>query len=121
MTRETLGEGLKAGRPEGLFSQVPSAQCLVPFLTHRIPVDMTKSSTVRTASLKVFLLLHVRPINPVVFRGSLVPKGTCNTHLQGGFPLRCFQRLSLPHLATQRWTERSNWHTRGESLPILSY
>ena len=46
---------------------------------------------------------------------------TCNTHLPGGFPLRCFQRLSLPHLATQRWTERSSWHTRGESLPILSY
>src|SRR5690606_37413530 len=26
----------------------------------------------------------------------------CNPDLEGGFTLRCFQRLSLPHLATQR-------------------
>ena len=53
-------------------------------------------------------------VSPPINRG-------CNTHLQGGFPLRCFQRLSLPHLATQRWPERANWRTRGGSLPILSY
>ena len=46
---------------------------------------------------------------------------TWNVYLEVGFSLRCFQRLSLPHLATQLWTERSNWHTRGASFPILSY
>jgi len=66
------------------------------------------------------LRLHMRPINPVVYRGSLVTR-TCNTHLEVGFPLRCFQRLSLPYLATQLCTERCNWHTRGTSIPILSY
>jgi len=25
-----------------------------------------------------------------------------NTHLEVGFPLRCFQRLSTPYIATQR-------------------
>jgi hypothetical protein len=29
-------------------------------------------------------------------------KGDGMTHLEVGFPLRCFQRLSLPNLATQR-------------------
>ena len=81
---------------------------------------MIKPSTVSTAPLKTFLPLHARPINLVVFQGSHSTK-ECNTHLEGGFPLRCFQRLSLPHLATQRWNERSNWITRGGSLPILSY
>ena len=42
-------------------------------------------------------------------------------HLEGGFTLRCFQRLSLPHVATQHCTERHNWYTRGVSNPILSY
>ena len=31
-----------------------------------------QASTISTASLKTFLSLHVRPINPVVFRGSLI-------------------------------------------------
>ena len=33
-----------------------------------------QASTISTASLKAFLPLHVRPINPVVFRGSLIQK-----------------------------------------------
>jgi hypothetical protein len=28
---------------------------------------------------------------------------TTRTHLEGGFTLRCFQRLSLPNVATQLW------------------
>ena len=88
---------------------------------HRRGVDVIKPLTVSTAYLKAFRPLQLRPINPVVFRGSIVPEGTGIPDLEGGFPLRCFQRLSLPHLATQRWTERSNWHTRGESNQILSY
>ena len=40
---------------------------------------------------------------------------------KGGFPLRCIQRLSRPHLATQRCSWRNNWYTRGVSFPVLSY
>jgi hypothetical protein len=43
------------------------------------------------------------------------------TGFEGGFPLRCFQRLSLPYLATQRCHGRDNWYTRGTSTPVLSY
>ena len=43
------------------------------------------------------------------------------TYLQAGFPLRCFQRLSFPHIATRRCHWRDNRYTRGESTPVLSY
>ena len=42
-------------------------------------------------------------------------------HLQASFPLRCFQRLSLPHLATRQCHWRDNRYTRGASTPVLSY
>ncbi len=42
-------------------------------------------------------------------------------HLETGFPLRCFQRLSLPNVANQPCPWRNNWHTRGSSVPVLSY
>src|SRR5882757_9278498 len=43
------------------------------------------------------------------------------SHLEAGFPLRCFQRLSLPNVANQQCSWRNNWHTRGSSVPVLSY
>src|SRR5215468_3943577 len=43
------------------------------------------------------------------------------SHLGVGFPLRCFQRLSLPNLATRRCGWRNNRCTRGTSVPVLSY
>ena len=43
------------------------------------------------------------------------------TNLQASFPLRCFQRLSLPHIATRQCHWRDNRYTRGLSTPVLSY
>jgi hypothetical protein len=43
------------------------------------------------------------------------------TNLQASFPLRCFQRLSLPHIATRQCHWRDNRYTRGASTPVLSY
>ena len=43
------------------------------------------------------------------------------TNLQASFPLRCFQRLSLPHIATRQCDWRHNRYTRGASTPVLSY
>ena len=42
-------------------------------------------------------------------------------NLGEGFPLRCFQRLSLPNVATQRCPWRDSWFTRGSSTSVLSY
>ena len=43
------------------------------------------------------------------------------THLGASFVLRCFQHLSLPHLATQQCFWRNNWNTSGAFTPVLSY
>src|SRR3990172_9799544 len=43
------------------------------------------------------------------------------SHLEASFPLRCFQRLSLPHIATRQYDWRHNRYTRGASTPVLSY
>ena len=43
------------------------------------------------------------------------------SHLQARFPLRCFQRLSLPYLATRQCDWRHNRYTSGTSTPVLSY
>ena len=64
---------------------------------------------------------HVRPINPVVYGGPYPVKAGGSPHLEAGFPLRCFQRLSLPDIANQPCPWRDNWHTRGPSIPVLSY
>ena len=71
---------------------------------------------ISTGKLHALLRFHTRPINVVVFHGSQGTPG-----IEGGFPLRCFQRLSLPYLATQLCRWRDNWSTRGTSTPVLSY
>ena len=43
------------------------------------------------------------------------------SHLEGGFTLRCLQRLSRPGLATLPWPWRANRCTSGRSIPVLSY
>ena len=43
------------------------------------------------------------------------------TRLEVSFPLRCFQRLSCPYLATRPCHWRDNRCTRGMSIPVLSY
>jgi len=62
------------------------------------------------------LCLHDRPINVLVLN---VPRG--RFRLEEGFALICFQRLSVPDIATLRCHERDNRYTRGPSTPILSY
>ena len=63
---------------------------------------MNEPSTVSTAQLRTSQSLHLRPINLVVSQGSLA--NASKPDLEGGFPLRCFQRLSLPDVATLRCT-----------------
>ena len=47
------------------------------------------------------------------------PEG--RSRLEGGFPLRCFQRLSCPNVATRRCPWQDNRYTSGSSTPVLSY
>ena len=43
------------------------------------------------------------------------------SYLEGGFTLRCLQRLSRPDLATRLCHWYDNRCTRGQSIPVLSY
>jgi hypothetical protein len=52
---------------------------------------------IRTDKLKALLPFHCLPINLVFFQGSIM-----SSHLEVGFPLRCFQRLSFRNIATRR-------------------
>ena len=79
-------------------------------------------STVSAGQLHRSRGFHVRSIDQVFYLGSFTPsKGVRNPYLGAGFPLRCFQRLSLPNVANQPCRWRDNWHTRGSSTQVLSY
>jgi hypothetical protein len=67
-----------------------------------------KFRVISTARLKPLRILHLQPINVVIYN---VP--IWNSHLGASFALRCFQHLSLPSIATQRCTWRHNCYTRG--------
>ena len=53
------------------------------------------------SQLHMLPCFHLCPIYLVVFKGSYSCDGI--SHLEGGFTLRCLQRLSLPDLATLPW------------------
>ena len=71
---------------------------------------------ISTGKLNASRRLHSRPINVVVYHGS---RG--RTRFEVGFSLRCIQRLSRPHIATQHCGWRHNCSTRGAFIPVLSY
>ncbi len=71
---------------------------------------------ISTSQLNALLRLHLWPIDVVVFHG---PQG--RPCFEGGFPLRCLQRLSCPNIATQHYRWHDNWSTSGSFNPVLSY
>ena len=71
---------------------------------------------ISTTRLRTLLPLHLWPIDVVISHDPLK-----KSHLVVGFALICFQRLSLPNVATLRCRWRDNRYTRGLSAPVLSY
>ena len=71
---------------------------------------------ISTGQLSMSPCLHLRPIDVVVFH---VPRA--RPCFEGGFPLRCLQRLSCPDIATLHCCWRNNRSTSGPSTPVLSY
>ncbi len=75
-----------------------------------------RNRTISTSQLKRLLVLHLTPINVIISYGSqTIP------NLEAGFPLRCFQRLSIPDIATEQSGWRQSSYTRGQFTPVLSY
>jgi hypothetical protein len=89
--------------------------------------DHTTSESRHARSISIRLLhplprVHSEPIYLVVSQEPSEGVATPGrSHLEGGFPLRCFQRFSRPHVATQPCSWRNNWCTSGVSIPVLSY
>ena len=69
-----------------------------------------------TGQLHALPHFHTQPINVVVYHGSIG-----RTSFEVSFPLRCFQQLSRPYLATRHCSWRYNRSTSGTSIPVLSY
>src|SRR5436189_183076 len=86
---------------------LPSLRDLVPLAQESLTAEFGMGSGSR---------LHTRPIDWVVYLGS-----SGRPRFEVGFPLRCFQRLSRPHIATLHCGWRHNSSTRGASIPVLSY
>ena len=76
---------------------------------------------ISTGLLSALLHLHIRPIDLVVYQGSYSLNGDGRAHLEVGFPLRCLQRLSDPHVANLQCPWQDNRYTRGAFIPVLSY
>ena len=64
---------------------------------------------------------RIATLTPPAYRRGGLPRLSKRPGFEGGFPLRCFQRLSRPYLATRRCGWRHNRYTRGTSIPVLSY
>ena len=79
------------------------------------------SRAISTARLHMLPCFHLPPINVIVSHDPSERFCAGNVHLGRGFPLRCFQRLSLPDVATRRCPWRNNRYTSGRSVPVLSY
>ena len=127
----TSGFGMGPGVSPSLWPPGTLWSCtgrVRPYLQNRIVERVAQECRcvssprpVSTGQLSASRRLHFRPINPVVWLGALPTHGGGRPHLGAGFPLRCFQRLSLPDVANQPCPWRDNWHTRGPSVPVLSY
>src|SRR5699024_1088683 len=76
---------------------------------------------ISTSQLHTSQCFHTRPINPIIYRTPHPTKVGWKSHLGAAFPLRCFQRLSIPNVANQPCSWRNNWHTRDSSVPVPSY
>ena len=82
----------------------------------RLPDRIEACRAISTGQLNALPRLHLRPIDVVVFHG---PQG--RPGFEGGFPLRCLQRLSCPHIATLHCRWHDNRSTSGAFTPVLSY
>ena len=71
---------------------------------------------ISTSQLHASRRFHIWPINVMVYHGSQGKPG-----FEVGFTLRCFQRLSRPHIATLLRGWRHDRCTRGAFIPVLSY
>ncbi len=132
LRRSTIGAAALNGRVRDGIGCFARAMTTKPRKKHKSGVQVTLQKfagaclastgsnqayrAISTGQLNALLRLHLRPIDVVVFHG---PQG--RPGFEGGFPLRCLQRLSCPLIATQHCRWHDNWSTSGAFTPVLSY
>ena len=99
-----------------VFGSMTSAGKRSLWGTRLLPDRNQAYRAISTGQLNASPRLHLQPIDVVVFHG---PQG--RPGFEGGFPLRCLQRLSCPFVATQHCRWHDNWSTSGTFTPVLSY
>ena len=84
------------------LSLVEETPAFLPELISQRSAPWLSPRPISTCQLSTSLHSHLMPIYLVLFKGSYrSPYGI--SHLEGGFTLRCLQRLSLPDLAPLPW------------------
>src|SRR5690606_36596856 len=68
----------------------------------------SRSSAISTTQVHTFVCFRIWPINLVIDWGPPTAEGVRISHLEAGFPHRCFQRLSLPDVANQPCSWQNN-------------
>ena len=134
LTGLTAGFDMVPGGPPWLQPPTPLLRAALPRLT-LLALSLMHGSLTR-ASASPYPIPGSRPLVPVrsIHRCTSTsglsswssPSGLPlsrdrESHLGAGFPLRCFQRLSLPQLATRHCRWRDNRYTSAASVPVLSY
>ena len=74
--------------------------CVVAHSWLRQLLYWSSPRSISIGQLNTLPCLHLQPINLVIFKGSYSIKDG-KSYLEGGFTLRCLQRLSVPYIATQ--------------------
>ena len=119
-TKPRKNPSLRYSRRGGLQHHVFQVCFVLLTILHGLCLAFSGSNqayrAISTSQLNALPHLHLWPIDVVVFHG---PQG--RPCFEGGFPLRCLQRLSRPYIATLPCGWRHNSSTRGTSIPVLSY
>ena len=80
-------------------------------------VIWSSSRHISTRSAECITALTPTAYQPGSLPGVFRDRSPGRSNLRMGFPLRCFQRLSLPNIATLRCRWHDNRCTRGSSIP----
>ena len=83
------------------------------FVVFKFP---NRNRVISTSRLNTLRCVHLKPINVIISHDpQTIP------YLEAGFPLRCFQWLSIPDIVTRQCRGCDSRYARGQFIPVLSY
>ena len=101
------------------YSSLKTTQCITSFIS--IPHNLGQALDLLVSVSSMYHYTYTPDLSTRSSFWCLTSSRNGKSHLKVRFALRCFQRLSIPDLATQLCLWRDNWFTSGLSNPVLSY